>query len=268
MRTITVEKRGWIGRRKKTSQVPESWDELTTEQYMMIVCSLLGKSTVKDYYSTLLGIPFSVFELSDSFVQYNLQQMLEWIGEGKAEANRFFIPSIEGLKAPDDMLGNITLQQFMTVDTFFSYHAHSITEECPFGDIQLLCQFVAALYLRKNERYYVASARRTIFDWPGQNEEVVDLGKNTDMLMKRADRVRMYGIHVNWLMVKSWLSRIYPLLFPQGDEKETPVRNAWLKTFDSFVGDDVAHMDDYRNMACLDAFRVMSKRIKDSIMKK
>lgn len=268
MRTITVERNRVFGRRKSTFHVPEGWNELTTEQYMMIVCSLLGKSTTKDYYSTLLGIPFSVFEFSDDWMKYNLQQMLAWLGDGKAETNRFFIPSIEGLQAPEDMLGNVTLQHFMTVDTFFGYYAQSISEENQFGDISLLCQFVAALYLRKNERYYVTAVRRTIFDLPGQNEVVVDLDKNAAMLMKRADRVRMFGIYVNWLMIKAWLSRIYPLLFPQGDEKDAPVRNAWLKTFDSFVGDDVAHMDDYRNMACMDAFRVMAKRIKDSIMKK
>lgn len=268
MRTVTVERKRWIGRRKVTAKVPTEWGELTTEQYMMIVCSLLGKSTVKDYYTTLLGIPFSVFELSDDWTRYNLQQLMTWLGEGKTETNRFYIPSIEGLKAPEDMLGNVTLQQFMTVDTFFGYYAGSTTDDCQMGDVSLLCQFVAALYLRKNERYYVASTRRTLLDIPGQNEVVVDLDKNADMLMKRADRIRMYGIYINWLMIKAWLSRVYPLLFPVGDEKEKPVMNAWLKTFDSFVGDDVAHMDDYRNMACMDAFRIMAKRIKDSLTKK
>ena len=266
MRTITVERKGWIGRRKVSAKVPEGWNELTQEQFMMLVYSMLGKSTIKDYYSTLLGIPFTVFELSDDWIKYNLQQLLVWMEDGKAEANRFLIPSIEGLQAPEDMLGNVTLQQFMTVDTFFGYYAQSVTEEKKMGDEQLLCQFVASLYLGRNERYYVPTARRTILDMPG--ERLVDLEKNTSRLLKRADRVVMYGIYVNWLLVKAWLSRAYPLLFPQGDGKEAPVQNAWLKTFDSFVGDDVAHMDDYRNMACMDAFRIMAKRIKDSIMKK
>ena len=75
-------------------------------------------------------------------------------------------------------------------------------------------------------------------------------------------------------MVRNWMSLAYPLLFPTGDDgnegARSPirVRNRWLQTFDAFMGDDAAHIEQYRRMSCTDAFRIMNGRIKRNLTKK
>ena len=80
-----------------------------------------------------------------------------------------------------------------------------------------------------------------------------------------------YAILINWVLVKSWLSQTYRHLFPtaqaeankEGDKiKVKPVD--WLTLFDQFVGDNIADTDAYKALACLDAFRIINRKIKEA----
>ena len=286
----------WPWSRRVRGRVPSSWEELDTVRFLAVVRALLGQVDDDEYLAQLCGIPVGVLRRLDDWQRYQIEKLVEWIGTSRPESSRMFIRRIEGLHAPADGLGDMTLQQFMTVDTFFGYVSDSMKEEnagagdgvsrakngvfggarladgrhevALSGDIGMLCQFVAALYMRRGERYQVEKARRTIFDLPGQDERLVDIDGNARMLERRADRVLLWGAYFNWLLVKAWLARAFPLLFPEGDDDGGGrVRNAWLNAFDSFVGDDVAHLDDYRSMSCTDAFRIMQRRIKNSLTK-
>jgi hypothetical protein len=74
-------------------------------------------------------------------------------------------------------------------------------------------------------------------------------------------------------MIQNWVARAFPLLFESSGEEENAKKNhtrklnVWLDAFDAFVGDDVAHMDNYRKMICTDAFRLMNKRIREYRLK-
>ena len=259
----------WPWPRHKRGRIPTSWEEMTLLQYLAVVMAVMGDVDMMKYHSMMFGLPEKLLLCLDEYQTYRLQKATEWMSE-KMETSRMIIPSVEGLQAPEDALGGVTLQQFMTADTYFGYFADSIKNDMKDGDIGLLCHFVASLYMKSNEHYEVSSVRKTFFDLPGQDERLVDIAGNANMLERRADRVLLYGIYLNWLMVKAWLGRLFPLLFPEGDPDDKPqghAKNAWLNTFYSFVGDDVAHLEEYKRLECMDAFRIMSNRIKDSYKK-
>lgn len=261
----------WPRKRRKHIAVPSQWQELSEPQFVAVVKAMKGSISPEDYHSTLIGISPSLFSQLDSWSSYMLRQQLAWLDEGKAELSRMIIPSVEGLRAPGNALDGMCFQQFITVDTFFDYFTRSLKKDKFEGDIHLLCRFVAALYLRKREKYILQPSRKTFLDLPGQNEKLVDIDANARWLEKRADRDTLYAIFFNWVLIRAWLSRVYPVMFPGSDGEEqqnTAVKNVWLNAFDAFVGDDVPHMDEYRQMACTDAFRIINKRMKDALTKK
>lgn len=274
MRKIDVTYRVWWWPWARTAHghVPSSWQELNERQFVAAVKAIRGEAiTETDYFSTLLGIPTRILLQLDDFQLYQLQQLLMWMDDTKAAASRMIIKKIEGLHAPEDGLDGVTLQQFMTVDTFFGYVTDTMKDGKLEGDEKMLCKFVAALYMKKDESYSVEDVRKTLWDLPGQNIRLVDLSGNATRLLKRADRSLLWCVYINWLFIKAWLSKAFPLLFPEGDDddgKSARVQDAWLKTFDAFVGNDIAHMDEYREMECMDAFRIMNTRIKESLSKR
>lgn len=250
--------RGWA---------PTKWHEMDERQYLAVAKAACGELDEQTYLAEIFGIPRRMVAYLSQWHVYMLTKQIRWIGSGKAEASRFFICKICGLQAPDNALGGMTLQQFMTVDTFFADYLLTVSDKNPYGDNDKLCRMVAALYMRSNEAYYVADNANKLMFKPRM--KVVDIEGNAKMLEGKATRPELWGIFMNWTMIKNWLSKAYPLLFPRGDEtdgREMPKKrgNVWLDIFDSFVGDDIAHMDAYRTMNCLDAFRIMHKRIKEA----
>ncbi len=265
---IDIEYRSWWWpfARRKRSYAPSRWWEMDESHYMAIVRAILGEISDDEYCAALFGLPRRLVSRLDPWHRYVLGKQLRWMESGKSESSRFFIRSIEGLKAPADALAGVSLQQFMTVDTFFTQYAESITDSKPQGDPQRLCRMVAALYLRPDETYFAEQPE----------EEVADIEGNAKMLQRHADLAQLWGVYLNWVMVRNWLSKAYPLLFPSPDSSKsdsskdtTPHKvNAWLDAFDSFMGDDVAHIDAYRRMDATDAFRLMNKRMRSALTHK
>ena len=260
-------------KRRCRSWAPSYWHEMDECQYMAVVKALLGIISEEEYIAELFGIPTSLARRLDQWHVYILKKQVRWLDQGKAESSRIFVRKIGGLVAPHDALNGVTLQQFMTADTFFSDFAQTVSDKQPKGDVKRLARFVAALYMRKHESYFTEKAmnRRSFMDLPSKDELLVDIEGNAAMLERKTDYTTMWAVYLNWVMIRNWLARAYPLLFPEGDGDDKPqrrVRNAWLNIFDSFVGDDVAHLDNYRKMACTDAFRLMNRRIKEAINNK
>lgn len=263
---IEYRPRWWPFMRRARGYAPSRWWEMDERHYMAIVLAIRGQISDDDYCSMMFGLPRRLVASLDPWHRHVLGQQLSWIRSGKSETSRFFIRRIEGLTAPAEALGGMTLQQFMTVDTFFSQYADSIDDDHPEGEMARLCRMVASLYLHPGEVYFA--------DHPG--EEVVDIEGNAQLLLRRADRSKLWGIYLNWVMVRNWLARAYPLLFPETDTEPstkeqhgaTRKANAWLDAFDAFMGDDIAHLDAYRRMAATDAFRLMNKRLRAALTHK
>ena len=267
MLCIDLEYRSWWcpWRRRVRGYAPSRWYEMDESHFVAIVRAVRGEISEDEYCARMFGLPQRLIARLDPWHRYVLGNQLKWISSGDSITSRFFIRRIEGLLSPYEALNGMTLQQFMTVDTFFMQYADTVTEEKPDGEVERLCRMVAALYLRPGETYFA----------DGKDEKVADIEGNAQMLTRRADRTLLWGVYMNWMMIHNWLSRAYPLLFPKPDPDDAKVakgkahkQNGWLDMFDSFMGDDVAHLDTYRRMSATDAFRLMNKRIRNATVVK
>ena len=177
----------------------------------------------------------------------------------------FIISRLPGTKlyAPGQRLRGCSLQQFMTADTFFQLFTIHPERQ------QYLDQFVAALYLRPGEYYNLDECQV-----PSLRDKAVrvDMERNTAIIAATSLDVR-FAVYLNFILIRAWLSKAYPLLFPMGesseaDSKAAPKPTDWLAVFDAFVGDNVAEMRRYQMMAATDAFRVMNRRIRHNMKQK
>lgn len=63
-------------------------------------------------------------------------------------------------------------------------------------------------------------------------------------------------------MIKNWLAKMFPNMFPKSASGEGNGKAAdWLALFDSFVGDNIPYMEHYQRMECMDAFRIINRKI-------
>lgn len=250
--TLTYRKYGF--RRKVNGQIPESWNELTREQFMAAVKVMTGKESDRSFMSGMFMIPEALAGALDPWYEYVLAGKLSFLKDRKPIASRFFIPRIGKYIAPDDGLQGVSLQQFMTVDTFFDRFARLYSEGKMKYDI--LDRMIGALYLRKEQTYFVEDRKHSL----------VDIGRNAGEMEKTGIPERM-GIFLNWVMIRAWLSKAYPSLFPEPNDTEKHSdnkkknKNNWLAVFDAFVDDHIADMEKYQKMECMDAFRIMNRRI-------
>ena len=171
MMTIDIEYRQFGIRRRVRGFAPSRWVEMCERQYMAAVRALLGIIGEDEYMAEMFGISRRLVHRLDDWHRYILRKQLRLLDNGRAESSRLFIARVEGLHAPSNMLGGMSLQQYMTVDTFFEKYAVSVTSESPMGDIPSLCRMVAALYLRPCERYFLP-------DNPPAGERLVDIDAN------------------------------------------------------------------------------------------
>ena len=262
---IDLEYRSWWcpWRRRVRGYAPSRWWEMDESHFISIVRAVHGQISGDEYFASMFGLPVRLVKYLDPWHRYVLESQLKWMASGESITSRFFVRRIAGLHAPEESLSGVSLQQFMTVDTFFVHYSETVSEENPEGDLERLCKMVASLYLRPNETYFIEK----------KGDRLVDIDDNSKLLYRRADRALLYGVFMNWIMIRNWLSKAYPLLFPKAEEGKAPPdkghrKNGWLDTFDAFMGDDIAHLDTYRKMAATDAFRIMNKRIRENLSRK
>lgn len=250
MHTLTLEYRRFGFRRKLTRKIPETWNEMTAQQFVAIVSAGTGAISESQFFRNFYGIPV----LTNLWYLYRLTGLAP-SGLKKAKASRFLIPSIGYLFAPCDNLIGVSLQQFMTADTFFAQAAVQY-KDGKFKSCDALCRFIGSLYIGHNETWYIESGDR--------KHRLVDINKNADIVAKAPDNIKM-AVFVNWGMIRNWLSSAYPLLFPSMEDlpkqQQKKQKSQWLTVFDNFVGNDVSRMQEYQKMECTDAFRIMNRRI-------
>lgn len=234
--------------------IATEWDELDAEGLKLAALLWSGGLPRDKLLASFYAIPASVMKALDSYLVYCLTEMTTWLRRLDDSVDNFKIEELPdtGYFAPAPRLGGCTLEQFMMADTHFQRYAIS-------QDADHLTLFIAALYHAKRQRD----------DNMGAKVKVVE---GLDETVRQA-------VFLNFILVRRWLSRSYPYLFPpqqEADDDDDEVKHTkrkkrskpqatdWLAIFDAFMGDDVAFIERYKRMSALDAFRLMNRRIKQS----
>lgn len=242
----------WLFRWTQTLNVPQHWKDLSPKQFIAVARLYQAEYSADRFLREFYQMSRFIVNRLSTYEKYKLIELVEFVRDARIPYSEFLIHRIPRtrLYAPGRMLSGMCLQQFMTVDTYFSKYILDSSND------HYLNLFVAALYLKKNERY-VASEKNTVV-------------LNLDLRSTQVDKIDhdvKYAIFLNFIMLKCWLSRAYKHLFPEVAETQThksAQSTGWLSIFDAFVGDHIPDMDKYQAMPVTDAFRLMNRRIKEA----
>ena len=247
MRQVEFQYKKWGIKRVIKRTIPTTYEEMTPSQFLATVRLTKEWITDREFFLQFFGLTDDLLTTLDTFLLYRLTETLGFLKQIKGACTGFYCQELNGkLLAPQEKLRGMTFQQFMTVDTFFSWFL--VTEK-----EQYLDRFIASLYLKSDEAF-------TDLDL----DERLPAVKQIHMDLK-------YSIVVNWVLIKSWLSSAYPFLFPEGEAtpnsqgdkvKSKPVD--WLAIFDAWVGDNVPSIEAYRMLPCMDAIRMLNRKIKEA----
>lgn len=252
MKTIELKYKRLIGWKVIKATVPSSYAEMTPTQFLATIRLSKGWIDEMSFFVQFFGIPEKLVTRIDAFSLYKMTETLDCLKTDNSAYFGFYQHSLPGmLLAPENKLRGMCFQQFMTVDTFFSWYVTTEREE-------YLDRFVGALYLKEDETYIPGEGTLLVLD-----ARIPAIAKLTFDLK--------YSILINWVLIKSWLSNSYVHLFPAGEVSDNsngdkvkgkPVD--WLALFDSFVGDNIADINAYKALPCMDAFRLLNRRIKEA----
>lgn len=233
------------------ASIPETWNEMTREQYLAAVEIWNGGIDKDRFLCLMFSLPKNVVLLMDDYLKYILLEQTEWMRKLDKPCSKFFVETLPGSRyeSPGMRLQGVTLEQFMLADNYFQRYALKPDDE------EQLSVFIAALYHAPLEE-------------DDKMPEKVEF-------CNRLDKAIRMAIFFNFILIKKWLSLAYPFLFPSEEDsneaeesRRNPKPTDWLAVFDAFLGDDVAFIDRYKQMLALDAFRLMNRRIKNSKIKK
>ncbi len=240
---------GWR-RCKHVVNLPSTLSEATTAQFLTLLRFSQGEISEEKFFCDLFGINEKVLAKLDPYQLYVIGQEIRSLWDVDS-TDSFFIDSIKVgktvLAAPSKQLKGMPFQQFMTVDQFYQWYAYTQKTE-------YLNAMIAALYLPAYADFFT-----------------YEHAKFTDLLAYKGDYTLMEGIALNWALIREWLSRSYPFLFPpaaaEGDGKDQTQKKkarpgSWLNIFDALVGDDLTRIETYRTLPTMDVIRILNKRIK------
>lgn len=253
MKTVDVNYRRFFRNRSLHIPVPERWEDLKPYQFAICARFHIDPPTDEEFVHEFFRFPKKVVSKLSKFELYKLTELVGFISSPNASVSRFYLSEIPGtgLKSPSGRLGNVSLEQFALLDTYFFKYANQ-------PDDLNLCEFVAAVYLKQYE---------VLTD--------IDFTKRVDYIQRNVDKPTLYAIYLNYIFIRKWLSRSFRFLFEVTEDEDSPRRNfkkpsiktndlpEWVAIIDNMVGDDILNYDQYTAMNCIRAFKLINNRIKN-----
>lgn len=276
MKKVTIEYRRLWHTVRKTVLLPERWEELTAVQFIAAIRLWMGEIAEAEFLRVACGFSAVVMRRMDDYQRFAITREMMWVRNVRRPHNSFIIDRLPGtkLQSPGTKLKGCTLQQFMTFDSFYSlYLAHSSQSKETVSEAatNALDNFIATLYRRDDEFFSVREAQIAMGKTNGVKLVMMDVQLSIVATLPQAVKE---AISVNYVLIRSWLSKAYPHLFPEGEDEEptnTPRQVKpvdWLKVFDAFIGDHIGDIEKYKAMQATDAFRIMNRRIREAKMRK
>jgi hypothetical protein len=220
--------------RKRDIAFPSSWNELTPQQLENINLVLQPGHDERKIMRLFLGIGSLFARRLDSFQRFCILRQLRFLNSIDI-CDRFIIPRIGKLRAPEARLKNVTFGAFIFGDTYFQNYLEGKKED--------LDRFIACYYTRG--------------EFSENNIERNALMVSGESIEKRE------AIALNYRLIREWLARSYEYVFQKADEKKKEKSKGWIGVFDAVVGDDIVHQDDYARQPLSQILRYLDHKTKE-----
>ena len=242
--------------RKLEGQFPSTFEDLKPSQILAITGLINLKISETDFLKIMTGIPKNVIIKLGDIQIYALMKLFEPFTE-ITPYHAFIIPEIKtpsgSFFSPNPKLAGMTFAQFIFIESYFTSYQFDKNETD-------LNKFVGSLYLPP----YVSFTEENIAAYA--------------LLMKNVKPDILDAIVINYVLIKEWLALAYPLVFQREDEEEEvskqkkhnqPSNNsAWLKIYESVVGDDLVNHERYAFIPLHNVLRWMTNKIKENMKRK
>lgn len=232
---------------------PTAWEELSPLQFTALT-TLSEKDDPAALVALFTGLPRRVVRRMDPYQVSRIWWITDWVKEESC-CNRFMIPRIGSggrtLVCPRPGLRGVSFGRFIFCD--MAYEGYLETK-----DPQDLFRMLGSLYIPQDESF--------TDELPGRSLPLV----------RSLDEKTSGAILFNYSLVRRWLAGRYPLLFPvaepEGEEakgaKPAPrhkASGAWIRVFDSIVGDDISRHQEYADIPLHNVLRYLTARTKDAM---
>ncbi len=241
---------------------PQIWTELTPPQIIALACA--GNGTIDDaaFLAAMCDIRKFVIRKLDNYQRFQLSEALQFFKAGymhNAFVQSYVKPGLKKYYTPKPKLKGMSFGQFIFADTYFGmYQAENKPEH--------LHKFIAALCIPNRKNF---------------NEEEVEY--RTKQITKLYTNEKE-ALVVNYMLIRAWLAKVYPLIFSEGVQEETnPPKSpfakgdegkkkydssGWIKIFEGLVGDNITDHDKYAKLPVHEVLRYLSRKMKENMKKK
>jgi len=238
MTNLEIEVPFFFFARRAKGTLPGSWNELSERQFIAVSTLVHGREIDFHFLSVLTSFPKRLIKALSPYQLGKLSDQFDFIGNTSKSHNAFFSPKLKGTKlySPKPKLACMTFGQFIFADAY--YNTWLATK-----DDETLNKLIASLYLFDDEEF---------------NEAAIS-GKK--LIVEKLPNDLRLSIAFNYSLVVSWLQNAYPLIFhSSGNLPDPAVRvddirpdirtkdSGWLKIFESLVGEDLIHRNQYAEL--------------------
>lgn len=244
---VITDEGSWWRRKKKIYRLshPNKWGEVSRKQMQAIGRIMTGEISEERLLAVFLSCSRRVVRKLDEFSRYKLGDLMTFLGD-KQPLDYFVIDTLKGHKAPGDKLRDLSFSEFMYIDTFFLDFSASENDQ------DILRKLIAFLF-RKHVK--------------GERPEFA--GKTETQWTQKLKPWQMQISAFNYGLVRVWLEKAFPAVFATKNEvgqgsMSSKSGNGWIDVFDSIVGDDLVHSDDYASKPAMEVLRFLNKRIIES----
>lgn len=246
MKELELDCSNWLHKRRFKRQLPERWEEVSAKQLIAIAHLSIGDIDDNAFFSQLCDVPVKFVKRLGDFQKWMIGQQL--LFTSGYEPWYKFILKLPGLAPPRPRMEGMTFGQLMFVDTFYGDWIEDPSDDN-------LNKFVGSVYIPAGEKF--------------DSEKVGQYSENAAQL-QQAERI---AVTLNYRLLKEWLTNLYPTIFVRPEEdpdedkhKKTSVKNTggWLVIFESIVGDDIIHQEEYFELSAHTVLRFMAKKIKEN----
>lgn len=242
--------------RKFEGQFPSTFEELNQSQLLAITGLINQTISETTFLKIMTGLPEFVINKLEDYSRYQLMLLFGPFTD-IIPYHAFIIPKVKTssghIVSPKPKLAGMTFAQFIFIESYFSSYQSDKNE----ADLH---KFIASLYMPANRSFNENDVKTWALSVTKIKPQILD------------------AIVINYVLIKEWLALAYPLVFQREEENEEvskpkkhnqPSNNsAWLKIYESVVGDDLVNHDRYAFIPLHNVLRWMTTKIKENIKHK